>query len=494
MKSRKLSRKRRRVTIVSAAAASVVAGVALVPNWSAGAAVTNDPTVDAATKATFQKLADAVFTDRTQALVDDSSAGKHGSKHHRLTSGFSGKVRLSGTQSREENTALTQLRGRKAVLAKLGEKYSGARTNVTLDATQVKGRQAKVAVTETTTLTYRKIRGNEPKTTGFQAHHELTFQADSKGNWQLTGIHGTDDGVAVNQVRKPPVVPKPPAPPSTKAPTATPATKAPSSIPTTKAPSPVPTTKAPSSIPTTKAPSPVPTTKAPSPVPTTKAPTTAPVPSTTAPVPSTTAPVPSTTAPAPVPSTTAPTVANSGNPPAATRSATTTNPPAAPKNFSASGYDYKAMADYAAKHWSNYNKDYPSFDGAGAGGDCTNFVSQALKAGGWKHVPGYVYDHTKWFGNSEIQSHSFIGVNEFSWFALSSQRVTGLANVYQMDVGDVLQVDFNRDGSKDHTMIVSYRSPQGVPYLSYHSTNTYNRSVASIIASYPNAYYYAYRT
>lgn len=152
------------------------------------------------------------------------------------------------------------------------------------------------------------------------------------------------------------------------------------------------------------------------------------------------------------------------------------------------------MVDYATKHWNNYNPEYPSFDGAGAGGDCTNFVSQALKAGGWKHVPGYVYDYTRWFGNSEIQSHSFIGVNEFSWFALHSGRVSTLANVYQMDLGDVLQMDFNRDGSKDHTMIVTYRSPQGVPYLSYHSTNTYNRSVASIIASYPNAYYYAYRT
>ncbi len=43
-------------------------------------------------------------------------------------------------------------------------------------------------------------------------------------------------------------------------------------------------------------------------------------------------------------------------------------------------------------------------------------------------------------------------------------------------------------------MIVTYRSPQGVPYVSYHSTNTYNRSVASLIASYPNAAYYAYRT
>ncbi|MGX4692449.1 amidase domain-containing protein [Streptomyces sp. JNUCC 63] len=410
----------------------MVAGVALVPNWSAGAAVIDDPTVDAATRATFQKLADAVFTDRTQALVDDSPAGGHGSRHHRLTSGFSGKVRLSGAQSREENSALTQLRGRKARLAQLGEKYSAARTSVTLDATQVKGRSAKVAVTETTTLTYRRIRGSEPKTTGFQAHHELTFKADSKGNWQLAGIRDTDDGVAVNQVRTPPVVPQPTARPSTKAPTAKPTTKPPTTAPTTKPP-------------------------------------------TTA---------PSTTAP----------VAADGNPPAAARSATTANPPAAPKNFSASGYDYKAMAAYAAKYWNNYNPDYPDFNGAGAGGDCTNFVSQALKAGGWKHVPGYVYDYTKWFGNSEIQSHSFVGVNEFSWFALSSKRVTSLANVYQMDIGDVLQTDFNRDGSKDHTMIVSYRSPQGVPYLSYHSTNTYNRSVASIIASYPTAYYYAYRT
>jgi Putative amidase domain len=63
----------------------------------------------------------------------------------------------------------------------------------------------------------------------------------------------------------------------------------------------------------------------------------------------------------------------------------------------------------------------------------------------------------------------------------------------QFDLGR-LQMDFNKDWSKDHSMIVTYRSPQGVPYVTYHSTNTYDRSVASIIASYPNAAYYAYRT
>ncbi|MGW3665081.1 amidase domain-containing protein [Streptomyces sp. NPDC005141] len=390
MKSRKLSRKRQRATIVTAAAASVVAGAALLPNWSAGAAsVAADPKVDASTKATFQRLADAVFTDRTDALVDNDESKRKASR-------FSGDVRLSSTQTRAEKAALSQLESRKARLASLGEKYSSANTTVSLDRTRLKGRHATVSVTETTTLTYDEAKGSEPKSTGFVAHHELTFKADHKGDWQLTGVRDTDDGVAVNQVATTPLV-------------ATPMT-------------------------------------------------------------------------------------GDTTPPSATRSATTRPAPAKPKNFSATGYDYKAMAAYAAKYWKNYNPAYPDFNGEGAGGDCTNFVSQSLKAGGWKHAPGYTNDFHKWFGNADIQSDSFVGVNEFSWFALSSKRVTSLANVYQADVGDVLQMDFNKDGSKDHTMIVTYRSPQGVPYVSYHSTNTYNRSVASVIASYPNAAYYAYRT
>jgi hypothetical protein len=353
--------------------------------------------VDPATKATFQRLADAVFTERTDALLDSGKG-----RRTPLSSRFSGDVSMSSTLSDDEKTALSQLRNRKSRLQALGETYSAGNTKVSLDRTVVRGRHATVQVTETTTLTYKKVggekvSGNEPKTTGFQAHHKLTFTADSNGNWQLSNIRETDAGyLAVNQ----------PAKPSIKA-----------------------------------------------------APTTA-----------------------------------DDNMPSATRSATTWPAPANPKNFSATGYDYKAMAAYAEKYWSNYNPAYPNFNGQGGGGDCTNFVSQSLKAGGWKHVPGYVYDYTKWFGNSDIQSDSFVGVNEFSWFALNSKRATSLANVYQLDVGDVLQMDFDKDGSKDHTMIVTYRSPQGVPYVTYHSTNTFRRSVASIVASYPNAAYYAYRT
>ncbi|MEU7425261.1 amidase domain-containing protein [Streptomyces sp. NPDC040750] len=370
----------------------MVAGVALVPNWSAGAAVTDDPTVNAATKATFQRLADAVFTDRTQALVDGA-----GSTRTRHAAGFSGSVRMSGGQTHQQDSALGQLKARRHVLAKLGEKYSDGSTKVSLDATQVKGRRATVDVTETTTLTYKQPVAQGQKTTGFQAHHELTFKADRKGDWQLTGIRDTDDGyLAVNQVAKPAVA---------------------------------------------------------------KVKTTA-----------------------------------DDGPPDAPRASTSWPAPARPKTLTGTGYDYQAMVAYATKYWKNYNSAYPDFNGQGDGGDCTNFVSQALKAGGWKHVPGYTNDFHKWFGTADIQSDSFIGVNEFSWFALSSKRVTSLANVYQADIGDVVQMDFNRDGSKDHSMIVTYRDRSGVPYVSYHSTNTYNRSVASLVASYPTAAFYAYRT
>lgn len=365
----------------------------LLPSWSASAATPAGPRVDAATKAAFQRLADAVFTDRTHALIDQAGNAKKPP-----TVDFTGKVALSSALARTEESALRQLGDRRDRLARLGERYSATSTSVALDRTAVSGRQAVVAVTETSELTYEKVRGDEPKTTGFQAHHELTFQADGRGDWRLTDIHDTDDGyAAVNQ----------------------------------------PTT----------------------PTATTKAATT-----------------------------------TDDTMPSAPRAATNRNAPPNPKNFTARGYDYRAMAAYADTYWNTYNPAYPNFNGHGAGGDCTNFVSQSLKAGGWKHAPGRVDDYTKWFGTADIQSESFVGVNEWSWFAQNSQRVTSLANVYQMDVGDVLQIDFDKDGSKDHTMIVTYRSPQGMPYLTYHSYNTHNRSVASIIASGPNDAYYAYRT
>ncbi|MGR8007303.1 amidase domain-containing protein [Streptomyces hypolithicus] len=377
--------------VLAVAAAAVVLPATAGASWYESAAPTASGTVDRATTDSFGRLADAVLTERTAALLD-------GRQTRRSTPSNDRKVRLSSGLSRSEGGAWSSLHDRKQRLRDLGEAYTGADTEVGVDGVKVRKDKAKVRVTETTTLTYKKIRGNEPRTTGFQAHHELTFAQSAGGTWALTGIRATDTGLA-----------------AVNAPLKTPMVKA----------------------------------------------------------------------------------TADGGLPVATK-ASTTRPwrqPAAKPTSNANGYNYAAMAAYAEKHWSRYNPAYPSYDGAGAGGDCTNFVSQALKAGGWKHAPGSWDDYHKWWSDPSLgNTLSWVGVNEWSWFALSSQRTPNLSNVWEMGVGDVLQVDFNRDGSKDHTMMVSYRSQRGTPYLTYHSNNTYRKSLASIIASYPTANYFAYRT
>ncbi|MEU6214939.1 amidase domain-containing protein [Streptomyces sp. NPDC047023] len=195
--------------------------------------------------------------------------------------------------------------------------------------------------------------------------------------------------------------------------------------------------------------------------------------------------------PTPVPR---PTVTDDGQqyPTAKTASTQWPAPASRPKALSGGAYDYRAMAQYAEKHWKSYN---PAYRNQKAGGDCTNFTSQALLAGGWKPVPGSDTDYRNWwYDAAKGQSQSWVGANEWSWFTLSNQRTAHLANVFQADIGDIVQMDFNKDGSKDHSMIVTYKDRAGMPYLTYHSTDTYRRSLASIIASYPTADYFAYRT
>ncbi|MBB5939717.1 amidase domain-containing protein [Streptomyces zagrosensis] len=368
------------------AALTVAVSAVLLPASAASAAESAESktrTVDSATTQSFGRIADAVLTERTAAIVDGRSA-------RRAAPQSAGTVRLSAALARVENTAVSSLGKRKARLAALGEAYTAADTKTTVNKTRITGSRAIVQVTENTTLRYKKIRGDEPATTGFEAHHELSFALAQGGKWELTGMRSTDDGpVAINE-------------PQTATVTSAVA------LPNAK--------------------------------------------------------------------------------PAAT--ARPSRPQAKPPGTA--GYNYKAMAAYAEKYWKNYNPAYRKFNDAG--GDCTNFISQALKAGGWKHDSGVYSDYRNWWYDSSYQTLSWVGANEWSWFTLGSKRATNLSNVYHMGVGDVMQMDFDRDGSKDHTMMTTYRSSSGVPYLTYHSVNTYRKSVASIVASNPRALYYAYRT
>ena len=145
-------------------------------------------------------------------------------------------------------------------------------------------------------------------------------------------------------------------------------------------------------------------------------------------------------------------------------------------------YSGEDAADYAIEWWDDRNPDYRSFDA-----DCTNFVSQAMYAGGWTQVEGLYLNASAWWYNALNQSRSWINVSYWHDFAnVYSGRTYILNNPKNLYVGDVLQADFENDNSKDHTMIVTDRSSNDV-FLTYHSNDTINKSYNELLAAYPDA-------
>jgi hypothetical protein len=159
----------------------------------------------------------------------------------------------------------------------------------------------------------------------------------------------------------------------------------------------------------------------------------------------------------------------------------------------AASYNYTAMAAYAEQYWDNYNPDYRTFQDTG--GDCTNFISQAMRAGGWPDAsPGFYRDDNYWWYNWLNQTWTWINVQYWYTFAaIRSHRTYILSTPESMLIADVLQADFSNNGSKDHTMIVSYRS-SGVNYLTYHTTDTLRRSLSSLKLAFPTARWLPHRT
>lgn len=127
------------------------------------------------------------------------------------------------------------------------------------------------------------------------------------------------------------------------------------------------------------------------------------------------------------------------------------------------------VRDYAYKWSYGRNPAYTSYSR-----DCTNFVSQALRAGGWGQIKGFYQNNNVWWytGNIGIKnSWTWSGAENFYKFARNeSKRATGYSNVYQLRNGDILQYKTTGEKNVTHSMVTTGRK-NGVPLLSYHSDN-----------------------
>ncbi|MDR6226818.1 amidase domain-containing protein [Desmospora profundinema] len=136
----------------------------------------------------------------------------------------------------------------------------------------------------------------------------------------------------------------------------------------------------------------------------------------------------------------------------------------------ANGYDRKKARDYAYQWWNKRNNEEYGYYSRAMGGcydcwyDCTNFTSQAMKAGGlveWKSDPWWYYSDTK-------PSYAWGLAN--SQFKHLEKRAEPATSLSELKVGDIVHGDLNGDGHINHSAIVT-RIEYGRIYVTQHTTD-----------------------
>jgi hypothetical protein len=161
-------------------------------------------------------------------------------------------------------------------------------------------------------------------------------------------------------------------------------------------------------------------------------------------------------------------------------------------------YNKTAAAAYAVKHATVYNTaSYRTY----TANDCTNFISQCLKAGGWSETGTSLSrtSNTTWLYSSlgeSFTSYTWAGAHNHYFFHKETARSVAGAYISDLRLGDIMQVSFNGDGQIGHTVIVSKEDTNGTDYVSYHSTNTLNKPVTQFLsdvrATSPSALFYVW--
>ena len=119
-------------------------------------------------------------------------------------------------------------------------------------------------------------------------------------------------------------------------------------------------------------------------------------------------------------------------------------------------YEIRTAVDrqmnYAFSHWKEYNlAQYGDFNDRG--GDCMNFVSQTLVARGWTMNEG-------WYNTAGTDWASpFIYVPDFDTWLVAHPEFgavrLGLEDLDQVKIGDIVLMDWERNGFFNHAQIVS---------------------------------------
>jgi hypothetical protein len=158
-------------------------------------------------------------------------------------------------------------------------------------------------------------------------------------------------------------------------------------------------------------------------------------------------------------------------------------------------FDRMAAVRYAWRYAISYNDNYPYF--SYVGGDCTNFVSQVMHAGGWPMIPGArTGDPLAWWANPHPGSSNDIGLinrklsHTRTWTSvgdfyehLDSSKRCELCDRDELDLGDIVQMREFGAKHPHHTMVVTNKACGYYGYevyVSYHSLDKLDVPLAEI--------------
>ncbi len=179
-------------------------------------------------------------------------------------------------------------------------------------------------------------------------------------------------------------------------------------------------------------------------------------------------------------------------------------------------YNANNAVSYARTWAYSRNTSYPVLDAnSSQGGDCTNFVSQALRAGGWRNTAttSTTSDLLWWFTNKTTTGYSQSWSTAHGFFRHMNGGVNppGTGTSYEgwtkwdgatsLNYGDVVSADWTGDNAIDHTMIVTgfRRMANGLvePRFTYHSNDRKDFPLSDLMAAlrqsgYNNAKFYRF--
>lgn len=151
-------------------------------------------------------------------------------------------------------------------------------------------------------------------------------------------------------------------------------------------------------------------------------------------------------------------------------------------------YNPQAAIAYAEKYWTNYNDFYPNYNIFG--GDCADFVSQSLHAGGlqmnanWYHAPADIVRNISWTYASSLKSYLEKYCGKAVTIYKDSSKKTGYRDSNRKEVdpkttirpGDAVFYYWKGASRYGHAAICVGYDSKGEPIVNAHNGNRHHLS------------------